>query len=49
MPLRLRVKQRSTMAQLPLFQLTTQLVMVSVDSRKVFLPPDIVDSVRQIV
>lgn len=48
MPLRLEVKQRSTMAQLPLFQLTTQLVMVS-DSRKVFLPPDIVDSVRQII
>lgn len=42
--LRLEVKRRPTMAQLLLFQLTTQLVMVLVGSKKAFLPPDIVDS-----
>ena len=43
MSLRLEVKRRPTMAQLLLFQLTTQLVMVLVGSKKVFLLPDIVD------
>ena len=49
MSLRLEVKQRPTMAQLLLFQPTIQLAMVLVDSKKVFLPSDIVDSVWQTV
>ena len=49
MSLRLEVKQRPTMVQLLLFQLIIQLVMVLVGSKKVFQPPDTVDSVWQTV